>query len=406
MAQMKEKKMYSGKRAATAYLLSILMAAVFLLAGCAAGNAKSTADDDSDMTITVIEPETERYNGYGDIAMLQSGGQSLLMDTYVADAWSDVRRELLNNGFTKFDIYLSHYHDDHYGNILNILNDDAFTVSRLYLPEADYLTLTPQTDADYVDRIHTFVHDYTDILEAARRKGVFVTYLRKGSSFHVGSASLHVLWGCTYKNSNHDTIYINNNSLVTMVSAGGIKFLTAGDIRRETETEIVRRGIDISADIFKLSHHSSKSSNNVYFLNAVDPIYTYSDANTDTSDTYNWNKGIAKQSIARAGRLSNVYSTRYNGQLTFLCQKGMISVTALRHTKGKEIQYRNAQGDMIGRTEVQLNSAQTKDFLDARLGREISGESEVRIRIENAPRLDDDPDAKPEIEWYGDGDGK
>lgn len=382
-------------------ILLALVVVVLFLSGCAGERMKDTADDNSDMTITVIEPETERYNGFGDIAMLESDGHFLLMDTYVADAWEDVRKQLLDNGFTKFDIYLSHYHDDHYGNIKNILEDGAFTVSRLYLPDSGYLTLTPDTDPDYVDNIHMFQKDYADILEAARRKGVFITYLHRGSSFHVGSASLKVLWGCTYKNPNHDTIYINNNSLVTMVTAGGVKFLTAGDIRRETEREIAYGGVDIAADIYKLSHHAVISSNNVYFLNAVNPVYTYSDANTDTSEVYNWNKGIAKASIARASRIANVYSTRYNGQLTFKCEKGMISVTALRHTKGKTIRYLKEDGEEIGSADVQLNSAQAADFLDQRLAREITGEGKIRVRSEDNPSLDDNPDAEPEITWYG-----
>lgn len=385
----------------TALYLALLLIVLAVLSGCAAQSIPDTAGDSSEMTITVIEPETDRYNGFGDIAMLESDGHYLLMDTYVADSWDDVREQLLNNGFTKFDIYLSHYHDDHYGNIKNILTDGAFTVSRLYLPDSKYLTITEDTDPDYVDHVEMFQKDYADILQTAREKGVFVTYLKRGSSFHVGSASLKVLWGCSYKDTNHDTNYINNNSLVTMVTAGGIKFLTAGDIRRETEREIAYGGIDVSADIYKLSHHAVRSSNNVYFLNAVDPVYVYSDANTDTSEVYDWNKGIAFASIARSSRIANVYSTRYNGQITFECKKGMISVTALRHTKGKTIHYLNEGGDEIGSSLVQLNSAQAADFLDQRLGREIRGEGKITVKAEDDPQLDDNPDVKPEITWYG-----
>jgi competence protein ComEC len=62
-----------------------------------------------------------------------------------------------------------------------------------------------------------------------------------------------------------------NNSLVTKLDCHGHRFLFAGDNELEAETALLKSGFDLSADIFKASHHGSKTSNMAAFLEAVKP---------------------------------------------------------------------------------------------------------------------------------------
>ena len=86
------------------------------------------------MTLTAIDYKKDEY--YGDITLLYSGGKYLLIDTGTEDNGPRyVINYLKKKGIRKFDIYISHYHDDHIGNVNNILKDSYFTVGTIYMPD-------------------------------------------------------------------------------------------------------------------------------------------------------------------------------------------------------------------------------------------------------------------------------
>lgn len=79
------------------------------------------------------------FEGDGDAVMVSSDGKNLLMDTYISTSSEHVKKWLEDNGYADFDIYISHYHDDHIGNVENLLNDSRFHISTIYLPDPSYM---------------------------------------------------------------------------------------------------------------------------------------------------------------------------------------------------------------------------------------------------------------------------
>lgn len=63
----------------------------------------------------------------------------------------------------------------------------------------------------------------------------------------------------------------NSSSVVMLLDHKKSRFLFTGDIPMEKENEILQKGIDISADILKVSHHGSKYSTSDEFLKAISP---------------------------------------------------------------------------------------------------------------------------------------
>jgi ribonuclease BN (tRNA processing enzyme) len=103
--------------------------------------------------------------GFGDSQMLSSAGSRLLIDTYSPGAWDVLDSWLNDKKYMDFDIYISHYHNDHMGNVINILNDGKYKVSKLYLPDYGYMTGSSSYMRDYRS-------DCQDIMSTARAKGV------------------------------------------------------------------------------------------------------------------------------------------------------------------------------------------------------------------------------------------
>ena len=64
---------------------------------------------------------------------------------------------------------------------------------------------------------------------------------------------------------------VNDTSIIARLVFGEHSFLFTGDISDSVERELVRSNADIDADILKIPHHGSKSSNSSVFLSAVTP---------------------------------------------------------------------------------------------------------------------------------------
>ena len=270
-------------------------------------SAAGAAGKAAQMTLEVIDYLDE---GFGDSQMLTSGGSRLLIDTYSPGSWDVLDSWLNDKKYTDFDIYISHYHNDHMGNVINILNDGKYRVNKLYLPDYGYMTGSNSYMRDYRS-------DCQDIMDTARAKGVQIVSLVKNSVFTVGDVAAKVLWGADYEDSSHDTDYINNNSLVTRFTCGNTRYLNAGDIEVDTEYEMLDAGVDLAADICKLSHHGGDTSNSYAFLKAVDAAFYYYNYCGDSPSKYSPSGSWSYGPTQNAKRFGNVASVRYNGDITY-----------------------------------------------------------------------------------------
>jgi competence protein ComEC len=66
---------------------------------------------------------------------------------------------------------------------------------------------------------------------------------------------------------------LNNSSLVMKLRFKNVSILLAGDIGKETEEQMLRKGLPLQADILKIPHHGSSSSSSPPFLDRVNPTY-------------------------------------------------------------------------------------------------------------------------------------
>ena len=196
------------------------------------------------------------------------------------------------------------------GNVVNILNDGKYKVNKLYLPDYSYMTGSNSYMQDYRS-------DCADLMNTAKNKGVQIVTLVKDSVFKIGDVVAEVLWGANYKDSNHNTDYINNNSLVTRFTCGNTRYLNAGDIEVETEFDMLDAGVDLSADICKLSHHGGDTSNTYDFLEAVGAEFYYYNYCGDTPSRFSPSDSWTYWSVHDAQELGNVASVRYNGNITY-----------------------------------------------------------------------------------------
>ena len=66
---------------------------------------------------------------------------------------------------------------------------------------------------------------------------------------------------------------MNTYSIVMKLTFGNNKFLFTGDAQASNEKAMIKKGLDLSADVLKLGHHGSHTSTSQEFLYKVNPSY-------------------------------------------------------------------------------------------------------------------------------------
>ena len=64
---------------------------------------------------------------------------------------------------------------------------------------------------------------------------------------------------------------INNTSIVSKLVFGEISFLFTGDIYKSVEKKLMKTGIELNAEVLKVSHQGSKTSSSEEFIEVVGP---------------------------------------------------------------------------------------------------------------------------------------
>ena len=319
--------------------------AFYLLIALAARDLTSAADQTADiirhigtMTLTVYDYGPSDLSG--DTVLLSSQDENLLMDTAYPDNMEDLSqctliRSLKEDGIRDLDLYLSHWHNDHYFLLTTIMSDPWFHVGKLYLPESseelEYADPVNSGETWYRDLTRNISsaepswgpHSYSEVLDTAAAQDIESVWLDEGESFTVGDAHAEVLWHRKCNTPAGQTVvpYLNDRSLVTMVTCGGVRYLTCGDIHKANEYAILGAGVDVDADIFKANHHTFLTSNSQEWIDAVSPSVILSTRQVrDPDDEPNCEEQLAA--------VCPLWSAQRSGDVTVLVENGEITVTA------------------------------------------------------------------------------
>ena len=317
---------------------------------------------------------------YGESVLLESAGQFLLMDTGSKDSNNTVLRYLKKRGIRNLSLYISHFHEDHCDYAESILKDSYFHVRHLYVANPDpvrpYITSWYKSHRHKIyDSCKKYLAYYNSITSAAYKKKIPVTALRKGKRFTIGSVRADVLWDHNNRGFGkfdpYDVTGIgfqNNNSVVTKFTLGSRSFLNCGDIEFSTERDLLAAGVNLAADILKLSHHGMWTSNLEAFVKAVNPcycFYTYKNK-SDPERRRFASAADTASTLKRLAKRYNILGNRYNGTITYKVQYNTIYVSAQRHIKSKTIKVKNRSDGKIRSHKIVYNDAQPL-FLDNRM---------------------------------------
>lgn len=217
-------------------------------------SAKSSSGEQKELlTVTFLDV------GQGDAAVLQCGGQTMMIDGGKAKASSYIYSWLEKNQISYLDVMVATHTDaDHIGGLPGALN--YAKVGTAYCPVTSGTTKTFQSFVRYL-----------------KKQGKSITVPKAGDEFSLGGAQVRIL-GPTDPQAEG-----NNSSIVLKVTFGDTSFLFTGDAEREEEQELLESGYDLESTVLKVGHHGSDTSTSYLFLRTVNPQYAVISVGADNT---------------------------------------------------------------------------------------------------------------------------
>lgn len=145
---------------------------------------------------------------------------------------------------------LSHYHDDHIMGLIETLN--RYRVETLIYMEGS-------KNSDLLEQL----------ISRAKANGTKIVALKNKIELEYSvSCVLKVVNPLIFNISADD-----NNSLFVSLNCDGLRAILNGDSDVRVEKALIKYGENLKTDIFKASHHGSKTANSEELLGLMDPKY-------------------------------------------------------------------------------------------------------------------------------------
>lgn len=160
-------------------------------------------------------------------------------------------------------IVLTHPHSDHLNGLVEVL--------KKYKVNAVMMTGIEYNNSYYEEFLKEVCLAGRDAVAAGGRDDCPSVFIANASQdFRFGEVYFDVIYPF-YSLVGEKFEDVNDSSIAMRVSYGEHAILLTGDDSALVEGEILERGFDVSAEIFKASHHGSKTANSLLFLQAVSP---------------------------------------------------------------------------------------------------------------------------------------
>jgi competence protein ComEC len=189
--------------------------------------------------------------GQGDAALIRTPpGQNILIDGGPDNSVLKKLGKFLPYFSRRLDLLvLSHYHDDHATGLIEVL--------RRY---------------DVKNIIYASGGESGLILETFLKEAELKNKAAPKISALTGETTIILSDSCRLRILNPLMLDISkddNNSLITKLSCGGRNWLWSGDNSTKVENKLLESNFDFRTDVFKASHHGSKTANSLNFLRAL-----------------------------------------------------------------------------------------------------------------------------------------
>lgn len=237
--------------------LTMTLFLMCILPGC---NKKSNIEDDTydivnDKTVNISEPVGRVCFidvGQADCILIQSNGHNMMIDAGNQDDYETIKSYLNQYNVNKLDyLILTHPHEDHIGSAPKLIEN--IPINNIMMTNLTMNTVI-----------------YQNLLTSIEEANSQIIIPKQGDSYELGEATFQILTDQTIDWGEEDP---NLWSIGVKVSFYKVSFVMCGDADQLSEEEMMKSGLDLNADVLKLSHHGSRTASSDDFLKKVNPQY-------------------------------------------------------------------------------------------------------------------------------------
>ena len=241
----------------------------------------------------------------GDISIIKAYGKNIVIDTHRVGAKEQVYQMLDDNNVEHIDyLIISHYHDDHTGNVVNLINDgyvDSDTI--VYLPA--YCNL--------IENRPTILSIYNEIIHALNDSNISYTVPNENDYFTIGDSFKVTFYNCdenVFNESGWDDY--NNMSMVCLVEHKSVKSLYSGDCGASSLIRMVEnKFVDNKVNLYKIEHHGINTYNSTReLLEVILPDYAVQISTVKDSKRNNYTLSSTIQALKNYN--TKVFSSHKN----------------------------------------------------------------------------------------------
>ena len=185
--------------------------------------------------------------GQADGIVIENSGHFMVIDAGTNAASKTMVSYLKSLNAKVIDVVIgTHPHEDHIGGLDDVIKN--FEVKRVYMPK--YAATTKS---------------YEDVLKAIKNSKLTISNPTIGTEFELGTATVTIFGPVkTYDDA-------NNNSIGVKLTDGNISYIFFGDAEKTAERDVLNTKFNLQADVYKVSHHGSYTSNTKKFVEAISP---------------------------------------------------------------------------------------------------------------------------------------
>lgn len=245
-------------------ILSAIIALIIIISGIISERFFNIPSAETDNTVIDSSFSVQFIDvGQGDCTLIKTDKGNMLIDAGENGNESIILNHLAEQGVNELVYFIAtHPHSDHIGGASEILNN--IKVQNVIMPKLS-ASNTPTTNT------------YEKMLNSIKSSGAKVISATPGKSYTFGDVNFTIL--SPFQQDDN----LNNMSVSVRLTYDKYSFMFTGDAEKSVEKQMLDSGYDLSADVYKLAHHGSSTSNTLEFMETISPKYAVISCAADNS---------------------------------------------------------------------------------------------------------------------------